>query len=543
MAYTRSWDETAPLGSAQASTIDDILRNLKIDLRERLNVLFTDFTTDPVVANANISDAGTTTVINCLTLTRTTTGTAAAGLGGRALFQLEDAAGNTDAAGAIDILWTDATGASEDADLVVRLMDAGSAHAEKFRINSDGNISFTGTQTVFQSGGITGTLAWAPATANKTITLPNGTTDFTATGGTGQFVKQASAGAALTVATVAASEIASGAALTKTDDTNVTLTLGGSPTTSLLAATSLTLGWTGTLAVARGGTAGSVASITLFNNITGYTAAGATGTTSTNLVFSTSPSLVTPILGVATGTSLSLTATSNQITLQSAGITGTITATPTSSGKVWTLPDATGTVAVSATSPITLSAAGAIGITQTSITSLGTIGTGVWNGTVIAPAYGGTGVANNAAMTVTGSGNYAYTRTLTAATNVTFPTTGTLATLAGTETFTNKRVTKRTGTTTSSATPTINTDNVDFYSITAQAEAITSFTTNLSGTPTEAQTLWIAITGTAARAITWGASFESSTVTLPTTTVSTSRLDVGFVWNTVSSKWRCIATA
>lgn len=41
------------------------------------------------------------------------------------------------------------------------------------------------------------------------------------------------------------------AALTKTDDTNVTLTLGGTPATSLLQATSLTLGWTGTLADAR----------------------------------------------------------------------------------------------------------------------------------------------------------------------------------------------------------------------------------------------------------------------------------------------------
>jgi hypothetical protein len=111
------------------------------------------------------------------------------------------------------------------------------------------------------------------------------------------------------------------------------------------------------------------------------------------------------------------------------------------------------------------------------------------------------------------------------------------------QTLTNKRVTKRTGTTTSSATPTINTDNVDFYSITAQTEAITSFTTNLSGTPTDGQTLWIAITGTAARAITWGASFEASTVALPTTTDSTNRLDVGFVWNAVSSKWRCVASA
>jgi hypothetical protein len=51
------------------------------------------------------------------------------------------------------------------------------------------------------------------------------------------------------------------AALTKTDDTNVTLTLGGSASTALLNAASLTLGWTGTLSVARGGTgAGSITS-------------------------------------------------------------------------------------------------------------------------------------------------------------------------------------------------------------------------------------------------------------------------------------------
>lgn len=44
------------------------------------------------------------------------------------------------------------------------------------------------------------------------------------------------------------------AALTRTNDTNVTLTLGGSPSSALLAATSLALGWTGTLAPSRGGT-------------------------------------------------------------------------------------------------------------------------------------------------------------------------------------------------------------------------------------------------------------------------------------------------
>ena len=66
----------------------------------------------------------------------------------------------------------------------------------------------------------------------------------------------------------------------------------------------LTTHVSGVLPVANGGTNASTASITSFNNITGYSAAGATGTTSTNLVFSTSPTLVTPTLGAALATSI-----------------------------------------------------------------------------------------------------------------------------------------------------------------------------------------------------------------------------------------------
>lgn len=51
--------------------------------------------------------------------------------------------------------------------------------------------------------------------------------------------------------TPAASSITGGAALTKADDTNVTLTLGGTPATALLKAASITAGWTGRLAYAR----------------------------------------------------------------------------------------------------------------------------------------------------------------------------------------------------------------------------------------------------------------------------------------------------
>ena len=62
------------------------------------------------------------------------------------------------------------------------------------------------------------------------------------------------------------------AALTKTDDTNVTLTLGGTPATALLQATSLTLGWAGQLSLARGG---SNASLTASNGGIVYSTATA----------------------------------------------------------------------------------------------------------------------------------------------------------------------------------------------------------------------------------------------------------------------------
>jgi hypothetical protein len=97
--------------------------------------------------------------------------------------------------------------------------------------------------------------------------------------------------------------------------------------------------------------------------------------------------------------------------------------------------------------------------------------------------------------------------------------------------------------TANSATPTLNTDNFDAMVITGQTAAITSFTTNLTGTPVNGQKLLISITGTTAVAITWGASFEASTTALPTTTVTTARLDVGFIWNAATSKWRCLAVA
>jgi len=123
-------------------------------------------------------------------------------------------------------------------------------------------------------------------------------------------------------------------------------------------ATSMTFG---TLGVSGGGTGASTAGITAFNNITGYTASGATGTTSTNLVFSTSPTLVTPVLGAATATSI------NGLTITSS--TGTLTVT---NGKTASFSNSitfAGTDSTTMTFPATSSSIGYLNIPQNSQTS------------------------------------------------------------------------------------------------------------------------------------------------------------------------------
>lgn len=99
--------------------------------------------------------------------------------------------------------------------------------------------------------------------------------------------------------------------------------------------------------------------------------------------------------------------------------------------------------------------------------------------------------------------------------------------------------------TTSSATPTINTDVTDVFKLTAQAVNITSFTTNLSGAHVDGAILEIQITGTATRTITWGTEFVSTTVALPTTTNGTTTLFIILQKATTSygtNKWHCTNT-
>jgi hypothetical protein len=102
-------------------------------------------------------------------------------------------------------------------------------------------------------------------TSGKTFTLSN---NLTLAGTDGSTLNVGAGG------TLGSAAFDSESALTKTDDTNVTLTLGGSPSTALLHAASITAGWSGTLAVSRGGTgAATAAAHKFFGNNTGSTAA------------------------------------------------------------------------------------------------------------------------------------------------------------------------------------------------------------------------------------------------------------------------------
>lgn len=151
-----------------------------------------------------------------------------------------------------------------------------------------------------------------------------------------------------------------------------------------------------------------------FSGTTGHDHSGGSGL---------GPNLTTGAFGLSTATAGIVAATGTAGGLTLATITGT-------SNQI-TVTNGTG----AAGNPTIAIAAGYVG--QTSITTLGTIATGVWNGTLIGGTYGGTGV-NNGANTITLAGNvthassfttagaFALTLTTTGATNVTLPTSGTL---------------------------------------------------------------------------------------------------------------------
>jgi hypothetical protein len=158
------------------------------------------------------------------------------------------------------------------------------------------------TPATATAGAVTlaGTLAVANGGTNATAvptagTVPYGTGTayaFSAVGTVGQVLRSNGASAPTWTTVTGTGTVTSVAATVP-----AFLSVTGSPITT---AGTLALAFSGTaIPVANGGTNAITASIASFNNITGYTASGATGTTSTNLVFSDSPAL-TGTVAVAT---------------------------------------------------------------------------------------------------------------------------------------------------------------------------------------------------------------------------------------------------
>ncbi len=83
----------------------------------------------------------TSTVETIQTLTRTTSGTPANGIGGSLDLGAETAAGNNEVGLTLEAVTTDVTSTSEDFDAVIGLMDGGSAAAERWRLDSGGVIT------------------------------------------------------------------------------------------------------------------------------------------------------------------------------------------------------------------------------------------------------------------------------------------------------------------------------------------------------------------------------------------------------------------
>lgn len=112
---------------------------------------------------------------------------------------------------------------------------------------------------------------------------------------------------------------------------------------------------------------------------------------------------------------------------------------------------------------------------------------------------------------------------------------------AAVATLTNKRITPRIFSTTSSSTPTPASDSIDMYILTALSTSATFGAP--SGSPTQGQKLIIRIrdNGTA-RALSWNSIYRGGTdIPLPTTTIASKTMYLGFIYNINDVKWDLVA--
>jgi hypothetical protein len=269
-------------------------------------------TVTSIVAGTYLT-GGTITTSGTIAVDATTTNTASKVVA-------RDASGNFAAGTITAALSGNASTATSATTAGTITSQANSATITASSTNTANQIVLRDASGNFSAGTITAALSGNASTATSATSATSATTATNLAGGaTGSIAYQSGAGATTFLADVA---------------TGNAVISGGVGVAPAYGKIGLTTHVSGTLPVANGGTNASVAGITAFNNITGYTAAGATGTTSTNLVFSTSPTLITPLLGTPTSGVLT-----NCTGYTAANISGTINLTTQVTG---TLPIANG---------------------------------------------------------------------------------------------------------------------------------------------------------------------------------------------------------